>query len=130
MIPLQSGCDPDNPEEHALWALVGLAGPNSHAPLILPEIVQREWSRHLHACGFRHHPELQTIKYVPPAKDTNWVLGAAGEWVDINTPLAPEQTAPDLSHLSDDEKIAVLRQLLTEFQPVTPEEVPHDDSAD
>lgn len=116
-IPLQSSCDPADPAEHALWALTGLAGPSSHAPLILPVAVSRRWSRHLWDCGFRHHPELQNIKYIPPAAGTNWVVGAAGEWVDINTPLPPERTAPDISHLSDAEKLVLLAQLLVQFPP-------------
>lgn len=126
-IPLQSGCDPDVPEEHVLWALVGLAGPSSHAPMILPIPVQRAWSKHLYECGFRHDPELQKIKYIPPAAGTNWVVGSAGKWVDIATPLTPEQTAPDISHLSDEEQIALLRDLLTRFQPV--QEVTDSDDA-
>ena len=31
-IPLQTACDPESPEEHALWALVGLAGPRCVRP--------------------------------------------------------------------------------------------------
>lgn len=116
-IPLQSACNPDDPEEHFLWATVGLAGPTSHAPLILPVAVGRKWSNHLHDCGFRHHPELQKIKYLPPPAGTNWVVGSAGRWVDINTPLTAEQTAPDISHLSDAEQLALLAQLLERHQP-------------
>lgn len=116
-IPIQSNCDPDDPEEHLLWGLVGLAGPSAQAPLILPVAVQRKWSRHLYDCGYRHHPELQKIKYIPPSHNTNWVAGASGEWVDINQPLTPEQSAPDVSHLSDAEQMVLLQQLLNRFQP-------------
>ena len=103
-IPIQSGCNMDDPKEHAAWALVGLAGPQSHAPLIVPPAVIAAWSEHLYDAGFRHHPEHQAIKYVPPAPGSNWVQGAAGRWVPIDEELPPEVTAPDVSHLSDDEK--------------------------
>lgn len=125
-IPLQSGCNPNDPEEHALWALTGLAGPNSQAPLILPVAVTKLWSKHLYDCGYRHHPELQKIKYIPPAAGTNWVVGAAGEWVDINTPLTPQQSAPDISHLSDEEQLVLLSQLIQRFQP--PQEADNDNA--
>lgn len=117
-IPIQSGCNPNDPEEHALWAFTGLAGPNSHAPLILPVPVKRKWSKHFYDCGFRHHPELQKVKYIPPSRATNWVEGGAGEWVDINQPLTPEQTAPDISDLSEAEQLILLQDLLTRF-PIT-----------
>ena len=37
-VPLQPSCDPNDPEEHALWALVGMAGPTSvsYTHLTLP----------------------------------------------------------------------------------------------
>lgn len=114
-IPLQATCNPDNPEEHLLWALVGMAGPTSQAPLILPVDIMRQWSKHLYAAGFRHHPEHQTIKYVPPITGNNWVIGAAGDWVDINQPLPPETTAPDTSHLTPDEKQVLLDRLTKEM---------------
>jgi len=113
-LPLQTTCNPDAPDEHLLWALVGMAGPTSQAPLILPVDIMRKWSEHLYRAGFRHHPELQEIKYVPPTIGDNWVVGAAGEWVDINTPLPPETTAPDLSNLTPAEKQVLLDRLMAE----------------
>ena len=41
-IPLQTACDPASPEEHALWALVGLAGPAASAPLVVPTSTLRQ----------------------------------------------------------------------------------------
>lgn len=110
-LPLQSACNPDDEVEHILWALVGLTGPSSHAPLVLPMAVMRQWAKHLYDCGFRHHPELQKIMYLPPRGDANWVTGAAGEWVSVDTPLPPEQSAPDTSHLTRDEMLVVFDQL-------------------
>lgn len=114
-LPLQSSCDPTDPSEHFLWALVGLAGPRN-APLILPPDIMRQWSKHLWECGFRHNPELQEIKFIPPVGvNVNWVQGVTGDWVDINTPLTPEQSAPDISHLSEGEKQVLLRRLQAEM---------------
>ncbi len=120
-IPIQSSCDMTNPEEQALWALVALPGPGATAPLVLPVDVMRQWSQRLYDCGFRHHPEEQTVKYVPPGPDTDWVMGAAGRWVPIDEPLDAGQTAPDISHLTMAEKQVLLRRLETEIHPETPE---------
>lgn len=80
-LPLQATTNPDDPEEHLLWALVNL-GANAGAPLIVPEVVLRSWSKHLYRCGFRHHPELQEIEYVPPAPDASVLEAGAGQWVE------------------------------------------------
>lgn len=119
-IPLQSNTNPADPEEHALWALVGLPGPGSHAPLILPGAIMRQWSAHLFKAGFRHHPELQEIKYVPPSGETNWISGNAGRWAPIDEELPPEITAPAVDHLSLDEKRILLEKLREEIEPQVP----------
>lgn len=123
-FPLQSAADPTDPVQHVSWALVGLAGPTSHAPLVLPQAVLDKWAKHLYDCGFRHNPELQKIKYIPPAKDTNWVLGAAGEWVPIEQELTPEQSAPDISHLTFDEKAVLFAELARELVAEQPGDAP------
>lgn len=110
-LPLQSNCDPNDPEEHVLWATVGLPGPGKNAPLTVPPQTQREWSKHLYDCGFRHHPELQKIKYVPPPDEVSWIQGFAGMWVPIDTPLPPEVTAPDISGLSAGEEQVLWEKL-------------------
>ena len=114
-VPLQPTCDPNDPEEHALWALVGMAGPTSQAPLILPVEIMRQWSKHLYLAGFRHHPDEQQIKYVPPVQGDNWIIGSAGKWVDMDTPLPPEVTAPDTSHLTMEEKQVLMQRLNKEL---------------
>lgn len=118
-VPLQSSCRADVPSEHALWALPGIAGPTARAPLVLPRAVMEAWSEHLWECGFRHHPELQKIKYLPPGPNTNWLQGAAGQWVPIDQPLTAEQSAPDTDHLTADEKRVLIDRLTTELAPDT-----------
>lgn len=114
-LPLQGHLDDENPEEHFLWALVGLAGPQAQAPLLVPTGIMRKWSQHLYECGFRHHDELQTIKYVPPHGTDNWVMGAAGRWVPIEETLDAEDTVPNTDHLSVDEKRLLMQQLQSEL---------------
>lgn len=121
-IPLQHECDMSSPEEHALWALVGLPGPGQHAPLVMPPAVLKQWSKRLWELGFRHDPDLQELKYVPPAADSNWVAGAAGRWVNVNAVLPAEDTAPDVSHLSADEKRVLLERLAAEMTPAQQEQ--------
>ncbi|MFP7366280.1 DUF2744 domain-containing protein [Corynebacterium callunae] len=119
-IPLQSECDASSPEEHALWALVGLPGPGKNAPLMMPPPALREISQHLWECGFRHDPDLQKKKYVPPRSASNWIACGAGRWVPINTVLPAEDTVPDLSSWSVEEKRALLANLQSELQAETP----------
>lgn len=102
-IPLQQDCDPEDPYEFALWALICLPGLEDQAAMIVPPQTLRTWSRRLREAGFRHHPELQEIKYVPPQGGEHWLDSAAGHWVPIDQPLPPETTAPDTSHLSEGE---------------------------
>lgn len=118
-IPLQSDCDPTNPEEHFLWALVGLPGPGKHAPLMIPSVGLRPMSQRLWDLGYRHHPELQTLKFVPPASETSWIAGAAGRWAPIDEVLPAEVTAPDTSGLTMEEKRVVLERLEAELNPPT-----------
>lgn len=85
MLNRQEDMDMKNPEEHFLWALMGLPGPDATAMMLLPAPVLRTWSRHLYNCGFRHHPEHQTITYRTPL-DT---LTPGGGW----TPTTQEDTS-------------------------------------
>lgn len=102
-IPLQQDCNPNDPEEHALWALVCLPGMENQAAMLLPPPTLKMWSKRLHQLGFRHNPDLQELKYVPPQGGEHWLDSAAGYWVPIDQPLPPEITAPDTSHLTDGE---------------------------
>lgn len=78
-LPTQQSCDPEVPEEHCLWPLVNIGGLIG-APLLVPEPIMREWSKHLYSCGFRHHPELQEIWYQAPEGAGSVWEGAGGTW--------------------------------------------------
>ena len=122
-IPLQSNCNPDDPEEFALWAFVCLPGLESQAAMLLPPQTLRAWSRRFRDLGFRHHPEVQELKYVPPQGGEHWLDSASGRWVPIDQPLPPEVTAPDTSHLSDAELMVLGARLKAQGY------VPEDDPA-
>lgn len=118
MIPIQSKCDMDVPEEHCLWALVGIE--STGVPMLTSEVALRQLSAQLFAAGFRHHPELQEIKVQTPpgAEGVHWLALGAVRWVGIDEvdpgPVAGPQgghgvdldakSAEDLIALADDLK--------------------------
>lgn len=102
-MPSQASCDPDVPDEFAVWALVGLPGMNG-APLPFPVGYLRKVSQRLWDAGFRHHPELQTIRYKRPVMDEHW-LTSPGTWIHSSVdhclaagcdPLCGQEDAPSL----------------------------------
>lgn len=90
MIPTVDSCDVEKPEEFALWALVCLPGTEtSGAPLLVAPQVLSMWSKHLWDCGFRYHPDLQTVEYQLPevsadAPDASFWAQSAGKWVSCD----------------------------------------------
>ncbi|MBM4711097.1 phage gene 29 protein family protein [Prescottella equi] len=112
MIPIQSKCDMNDPEQHCLWALVGIK--STGVPLLVDERALRELSAQLVAAGFRHHPELQERKVATPpgAEGVHWLALGAVEWVDIDEPepeLAPAGAGhgADLDAMSAEQLIAL-----------------------
>ncbi|EOM77897.1 phage gene 29 protein family protein [Rhodococcus rhodnii] len=119
MIPIQATSNPDDPQEHALWALVGIK--STGVPMLTAEAALRELSEQLWHAGFRHHPELQTRKVAtPPGADgVHWLALGAVHWVDIDEPepeASPVSTSPgvDLASMSAEQKIALADQLRAE----------------
>ncbi|MFB7719330.1 DUF2744 domain-containing protein [Nocardia sp. NPDC056100] len=110
MIPLHEDCDPDNPSDAFIWALVGLPGPRNSPLLVHPDVL-RKWSKHLWDLGFRHYPEHQSKEYHPPARGVTHWLNGAGQWADKGTPRPPETTAPDVAQLTTDERAHLVEQL-------------------
>lgn len=115
-IPLQADANMLDPAEHLTWALVALPGPGGDAPLVVPPAALANWSAHLYRCGFRHHPEHQEIKYVPPQLGGDWMQAPGGRWVPIDEELPPEVTAPDVSALSVEEKRVLFEALAAELE--------------
>ena len=94
-FPTQEVADPTDPADFAVWVFAGMPHMKG-APLGMPVWYLRELSKRLWDAGFRHHPELQTIKYRRPhAGQGVGMLTAAGEWVPIDEPDPTEQDAAD-----------------------------------
>lgn len=80
-VPLQQECNPDDPEEHLLWSYTKLPLKLvDGAYLVTMPDVLRKWSKQQYDAGFRHHPELQTIEFIPPPGGIT-MYGPPGEWL-------------------------------------------------
>lgn len=115
-IPLQHECNLDDPEEMFLWIFTALPGMESQAPMLVPPVWARKWSKRMYDAGARFHPEEQTIKYIPPSTGagTSFLHAGGGRWAPIDEALTPQETAPSLDHLSIAEKREVAKQLQAE----------------
>lgn len=60
-------CNQDDPKEAFQWALISLPFAGS-TPLIVQPEVRPEWSQLFWDLGFRHHPDLQVKKIIPPVR--------------------------------------------------------------
>lgn len=113
-IPMQHTCNMNDPEEMFLWMLIGMPGMEEQSPMLMPPPILRKISKRLYDAGARWHPEGQAIKYVPPTGQGHWLAGSGGRWVSIDEELTPEETAPDISHLSLGEKRELVKKLQAE----------------
>lgn len=123
-FPTVDNCDPESPDEFAVWALVGLPG-QTGAPLPLPVKILRLVSRRLWDCGFRYHPELRTIKYRKPRGTDPNFLTAPGTWVPIETPDDDDSAEAAAKRLSPDQKAALRKKFGLDEDPPAPK-VPDD----
>lgn len=110
VIPIdQRKADMADPEQHFGWALSLIPAPEAAEGMpdfIPPVLVLPAWSQHLWDCGFRHHPDLQTIEQ---DVDESAALRSAGvRWVPVGTRRdADGDLQVDLTGLSDEEAAAV-----------------------
>ncbi|PXX52631.1 uncharacterized protein DUF2744 [Nocardia tenerifensis] len=109
-IPSLDQCNPDDPNEAFVWALVGLPGPQNSPLLVHPDVL-RQWSKHLWDLGFRHYPDEQTKEYHPPARGLTHWLNGSGQWAEKGAPRPAESSAPDVSELTPDERAHLVEQL-------------------
>lgn len=121
-LPLQSNCDPNDPDEFAAWAFTGMLGPGN-APAIFPPAITAKMSRRLWDLGYRHHPELQTVEYVVTGHPQDFISANVGKDVpitdgkkDANTEAA-RPAAPDTSNLTAAEKRALYEELREQMFP-------------
>ena len=105
-IPRFETTDFNDPEQHALPALVGLPHLKG-APLGMPLVMLRWISKRLWDCGYRYQPELRTIKYRPPHAGMGvGMLSSAGEWVPVDDP--DPVSGEDSAFFEAREKLATL----------------------
>lgn len=126
-IPSQQQADPNNPEEHFLWALRNLpmvagSGMMTFSPFL------RSWSAHLWECGFAHSDYLakladedgnihvsklpkQTKKFQPPFRGPHHTYNPAGRWVNPDTPEPKPFVVPNIQEMTTQEAYALAYQL-------------------
>ena len=96
-------------DEHFLWALLNI-GERIGAPLLVPEQILREWSKHLYLAGFRHCEDEQRIWYEVPRDGVSVFDGAAGgRWVDY--PPEKDDMQRVVDSMSDSDREALRRAL-------------------
>lgn len=109
-FPVRGNCDPNDPEEFALWAFVALPGVRG-GPLIMPISYYRLVSQRLWDLGFRHVTE-PTLEWVPPtASDPNWIT-SPGHWVpagSVDEPSEEDQARLAMSRMTAQQKDELLR---------------------
>lgn len=109
-IPTRESCDPDDPRDAFTWAFVSLPfAPNqTFSP---PPQISPEWSQHFWDLGFRHHPDLQVKKFVPPHRGPQHPLNATARWADLNEPDLDPVVIPDVSAYTPAEQSVIAAQL-------------------
>lgn len=110
-LPTIERCDLTDPEESALWALIGLPDVNG-APVMVGFPHLRTISARIEACGFRYHPELATIKYRAPAVAPSTPFGDQGQWVPIDDPdPEPDPLGAQLDQIRPEVQREVARRM-------------------
>lgn len=109
-FPLPEDCDQTKPEEAFQWAFVALPFTGS-TPLLIDPNVRPEWSKLFWDLGFRHHPELQTMKVRPPVRGQQHVLNGMVEVVERDSPEPPEIVIQDPETLARHEQEVVAEKL-------------------
>lgn len=109
-FPTRENCDPNDPEEWALWMLVAWPGMRG-GQLAMPIEYMRLVSKRLWDCGARP-VEDPVIKYrAPSGNEPHW-LTSPGRWVDINEPdPAPNPVRDAVAKLSPQQQAEVFREL-------------------
>lgn len=145
----QKDCNPEDPEEHALWALRNLpsfagSGVITHVGFL------RLWSKHLWEAGFRHRDYLesladengnihvsklpeQEIRFQEPFRGPHHQYNNAARWVRAGEPDPEPIVIPNVKEMTIQEKYAMAYQLKAEGviipEPVQPSKaaVHHDE---
>ena len=106
---LQENCNPDDPTENMVWAIMCFLWNGLPFPMGVP--MAKALSEHLNKCGFVHDPSKQTIKYRRPFRGQQTQYNGAGSWVDIDEPDPAPVVIQDFSKATPEERAAAAAQL-------------------
>lgn len=127
MIPSQAEHNPNDPEQHVLWALRNLPTIAGVGAITHPAFL-KQWSKHLWQAGFRHmdwiraladeHGNIhvsklpeQTIKFQAAFRGPGHHYNNAARWANMDTPDPQPFKIPNVESMTDQEKYALLYQL-------------------
>lgn len=126
MLPTQESHNPNDPRQHAIWALRNLPMVAGVGAITHPSYLA-DWSEHLWKCGFAHRDYLagladengnihvsqlpeQTIKFQQPFRGQRSDYNNAARWVEVGAPDPEPVRIPDIRHLTQQENEAMLSQ--------------------
>lgn len=113
VFPTRGNCDPDDPEEFALWAFAAMPGVTG-GQLIMPVEYFRHMSKRLWDLGFRQVEE-PTLEYVgPSASEPNWAT-SAGRWIPAGSMTLEDKGIRDMesavARMGHAQKVALFKAL-------------------
>lgn len=108
-FPMQADCDPENPDEHFLWAVTQIPMGQEMMP-VSPNLA-RAISNHLYQCGFRHNPELQTKKQQRPWRGQQHSMNGMGRWVPMDAEEPEPVVLPNVSAMTNHERQLIVEEL-------------------
>ncbi len=111
-LPTQDDCDPRKSDEALLWALAQIPMNRENTqPLLMQENICRAISKHLHECGFRHIPKLQTLKMQMPHRGQQHQLNGVARWVPMDAEEPEPVELPDVKKLTVHEQELLINEL-------------------
>ncbi|QFG04504.1 hypothetical protein SEA_JEEVES_29 [Mycobacterium phage Jeeves] len=125
-IPSQQDHDPNDPRQHAIWALRNLPMVAGVGAITHPAYLA-DWSERIWQAGFRHVDWLkgladedgnihvsqlpqQEIKFQPAFRGQRHDMNNAARWVKHDEPDPEPVRIPDIRKLTQQENEAMLRQ--------------------
>ncbi|BBX09504.1 phage gene 29 protein family protein [Mycolicibacterium aichiense] len=125
-IPTQEAHDPNDPRQHAMWALRNLPMVAGTGAITHPGYLA-DWSEHLWKCGFRHVDALraladengnihvsqlpeQEIRFQQPFRGQRHHMNPAARWVGLDEKDPEPVRIPNIRQLTDQENQAMIKQ--------------------
>lgn len=109
-IPSRDNCDQADPRTAFKWAFV--AWPfTKDQPFTPPSDLAEEWSQRLWDLGFRHDPDAQTKKIMPPHRGQQHPLNNTSYVVDKDEPDPAPMSIPNMEAHTVHEQAHVGEQL-------------------